>query len=83
MPQAVLSSASKKLRAFNSAQSNVLVGLDGFVDLIIDVVDKRHDATNYTRVETIGSLGERISRAAIWGTGLKPARRSADAVSML
>jgi hypothetical protein len=64
MPQAVLASAAKKLRAFNPAQFNVLVGLDGFVDLIIDVVDKRTDATNYTRVETIGALGERITRAA-------------------
>src|SRR3954471_5616001 len=64
MSHAALLSAAKKLRAFNSAQSNVLVGLDGFVDLIIDVVDKRTDATTYTRVETIGSLGERISRAA-------------------
>ena len=64
MPQAVLSSAAKKLRDFNASKFNVMVGLDGFVDLIIDVVDKRADATNYTRVDTIGSLGERISRAA-------------------
>src|SRR5204863_9769829 len=35
-----------------------------FVDNIIDVVDKRSDATNYSRVETIALLGERISRAA-------------------
>jgi hypothetical protein len=64
MSQAVLLSAAKKLRDFNASKCNVMVGLDGFVDLIIDVVDKRTDATNYTRVDTIGILGERISRAA-------------------
>ena len=42
----------------------VLVGLDGFVDFIIDVVDKRTGPETYTRVDTIASLGERISRAA-------------------
>jgi sugar/nucleoside kinase (ribokinase family) len=64
MGHPVLASAAKKLRGFSPSRANVLVGLDGFVDLIIDVVDKRKDATTYTRVETIGALGERISRAA-------------------
>ena len=64
MGHPVLISAAKKLRAFAPAKSDVLVGLDGFVDLIIDVVDKRKDATTYTRVETIAALGERISKAA-------------------
>jgi sugar/nucleoside kinase (ribokinase family) len=64
MSKTVLNSAATKLRAFNTSKSNVLVGLDGFVDNIIDVVDKRVDATNYTRVETIGELGARISRAS-------------------
>jgi hypothetical protein len=64
MSQAVLLSAAKKLRDFNASKCNVMVGLDGFVDLIIDVVDKRTGPETYTRVETIGSLGERISRAA-------------------
>ena len=64
MGHPVLTSAAKKLRAFTPSKVDVLVGLDGFVDLIIDVVDKRADATTYTRVETIAALGERISRAA-------------------
>ena len=64
MGHPVLASAARKLRDFSPSKSKVLVGLDGFVDLIIDVVDKRKDATTYTRVETIGALGERISRAA-------------------
>ncbi len=64
MGHPVLTSAAKKLRGFSPSKVDVLVGLDGFVDLIIDVVDKRTDATTYTRVETIAALGERISRAA-------------------
>src|SRR5947207_2902245 len=64
MAKPALSDVAKKLRKFNPSKVNVLVGLDGFVDLIIDVVDKRTGPETYTRVDTIGSLGERISRAA-------------------
>lgn len=64
MPHPALSVVAKKLRAFDASKFDVLVGLDGFVDLIIDVVDKRTGPESYTRVETIASLGERISRAA-------------------
>src|SRR3954466_6853690 len=39
------------------------VGLDGFVDEIIAVVDKRHDDGRFDRVRTIGALGEKIRGA--------------------
>jgi hypothetical protein len=64
MPNPALSAVAKKLRHVDASRINVLVGLDGFVDFIIDVVDKRTGPDTYTRVETIGALGERISRAA-------------------
>src|SRR6188474_740396 len=64
MAQPALSAVAKKLRKFDASKTNALIGLDGFVDFIIDVVDKRTGPENYTRVETIASLGERISRAA-------------------
>lgn len=64
MAQPALSAVAKKLRKFDASKVNALIGLDGFVDFIIDVVDKRTGPENYTRVETIASLGERISRAA-------------------
>src|SRR3954471_17197373 len=41
-----------------------LVGLDGFVDNIIAVVDKRHDLERYDRVRTIDVLGDKIKGAA-------------------
>ena len=64
MTQKVLAAAAKKLFPFDASKFNVMVGLDGFVDNIIDVVDKRIDFAKYSRVETIGDLGDRIKRAA-------------------
>jgi hypothetical protein len=64
MSKTVIASAAKKLASFAASKQKVLVGLDGFVDAIIDVVDKRTDAKTYTRVETIAAFGERIARAA-------------------
>ncbi|MDR3632255.1 MAG: hypothetical protein P4L84_00385, partial [Isosphaeraceae bacterium] len=42
----------------------VVVGLDGFVDAITAVVDKRYSAEHYDPVRTIGALAEKIRRAA-------------------
>lgn len=39
-------------------------GLDGFVDEIIHVVDKRYDATRFDRVPTIAKFAERLAAAA-------------------
>jgi sugar/nucleoside kinase (ribokinase family) len=64
MSFAIKKSTAQKMRNFDGAAIQALVGLDGFVDNIIDVVDKRSDAANYVRVETIAKLGERIQRAA-------------------
>jgi ketohexokinase len=40
------------------------VGLDGFVDDILHVVDKREDAEKYLRLPTIAGLAERLAAAA-------------------
>lgn len=42
----------------------VTLGFDGFVDSIIDVVDKRHDTEQYAAFETIEAFGQRIAGAA-------------------
>jgi hypothetical protein len=42
----------------------VVVGFDGFIDYIIDVVDKRSSQTEYDDVRTIADFGARISAAA-------------------
>jgi len=41
-----------------------VIGLDGFVDEIIAVVDKRHSHEAYDAIETIELLGRKISAAA-------------------
>ena len=40
------------------------VGLDGFVDDILHVVDKRESADKYLRLPTIAQLAERLAGAA-------------------
>jgi sugar/nucleoside kinase (ribokinase family) len=47
-----------------AADLKSFVGLDGFVDEIFHVVDKRESADVYTRLPTIARFGERISNAA-------------------
>jgi len=43
---------------------SAFVGLDGFVDEIIHVVDKRESATKFTRIPTIAKYAERLAAAA-------------------
>ncbi|MDR1000398.1 MAG: carbohydrate kinase family protein [Clostridiales bacterium] len=42
---------------------HMLIGVDGFVDSIIHVVDRRQDFENFTRIETISDFGKRILNA--------------------
>lgn len=50
---------------------SVVVGFDGFVDEIIDVVHKRDSFDRYQRMETITELGARIQRAAGLSTNIE------------
>ncbi len=63
--------AALRLAASRVPQLTAFVGLDGFVDEILDVVDKRQDVANYQRMPTIASLGERISGAAGRSTNIE------------
>jgi len=60
----ICASAGAKLAKSNAAAVKALIGFDGFVDSIIDVVDKRHSATSYDRMKTLADLGAKISAAA-------------------
>jgi sugar/nucleoside kinase (ribokinase family) len=57
---------SRKLTAAaaNLKSIKATVGLDGFVDEIIAVVDKRKDKGQYDAVKTIAAMGEKILGAA-------------------
>lgn len=49
----------------NQAGKHVVVGLDGFVDTILHLVDKRNGAgEDFKRLDTIAKFGSRISAAA-------------------
>jgi sugar/nucleoside kinase (ribokinase family) len=60
--QQIAAEAAEKLRAARDhvAGIGVLIGLDGFVDEIIAVVDKRHDFHRFEPMRTIAHLGHRI-----------------------
>ena len=47
-----------------ASQMTAFVGLDGFVDDILHVVDKRESADQYVRLPTIAQLAERLAAAA-------------------
>src|SRR5881275_1685051 len=47
-----------------ASQLSAFVGLDGFVDEILHVVDKRESAEKYQRLPTIAQLAERLAAAA-------------------
>ena len=50
--------------AARAAATPVLVGFDGFVDSIIDVVERRSDAEHYEAVETIARFAQKIAAAS-------------------
>lgn len=52
-------------KAGNASKRNALVGLDGFVDKIIQIIDKRFGlGDDYTPVPTIADFGQKIIDAA-------------------
>lgn len=53
------------------ADLTAFVGLDGFVDDIVHVVDQRQDAQNYSRLKTITDLSVRLGEAAGKSTNIE------------
>ena len=66
MADAVLcAAAAQSLAALPPQRSfQVVVGFDGFIDNIIDVVGKRESVTAYNAIPTIADFGSRVSAAA-------------------
>lgn len=54
-----------------ASQMTVFIGLDGFVDDILHVVDKRESAEKYSRLPTIAQLAERLAAAAGRSTNIE------------
>lgn len=53
-----------KLSELPPVSPAVFIGLDGFVDRILRVVDKRYDAENYRCVRNLADYGQMVSEAA-------------------
>lgn len=66
---AQLQAAARRVPALTA-----FVGLDGFVDEILHVVDKRQSATKFTRVPTIAKLADRLAGAAGRSTNVELVR---------
>lgn len=66
---AVASAAADLLE--RSPRPPALVGFDGFIDSIIDLVDVRRDAGSYTRIPTIAAFAARCAAAAGKSTGIE------------
>src|SRR5262249_2891275 len=57
--------------AARASSLTAFVGLDGFVDEILHVVDKRTSAESFDRVPTIARLAERVAEASGKSTNLE------------
>ena len=62
---------ANKLRQQPPQRPNVVIGLDGFVDEIIHVVDKRLDAQTFVRLDNIADFARRIDRASGLSTNIE------------
>ena len=60
-----------QLDAKKDRQLSMIVGMDGFVDEIMHVVDKRQDIDRFSRIPTLQAYGELISRAAGLSTNVE------------
>ncbi len=72
-PEEARSQCLEALRRATEATPSLkaFVGLDGFVDEIIHVVDKREDANTFVRIPTIAAYAERIAEAAGKSTNIE------------
>ena len=74
-PQELREQCAKRLLASveSASQLTAFIGLDGFVDEIIHVVDVRHNAESYDRIPTIAQFAGRLAAAAGKSTNLEGA----------
>jgi sugar/nucleoside kinase (ribokinase family) len=72
-PQELREQCAKRLLASveSASQLTAFIGLDGFVDEIIHLVDVRHNAESFERIPTIAKLAERLAGAAGKSTNLE------------
>lgn len=72
-PQELREQCAKRLLASveNAGHLTAFVGLDGFVDEILHLVDVRHNAETFERIPSIAKLAERLAGAAGKSTNIE------------
>lgn len=63
--------AELEKKQLHIANLKAFLGLDGFVDYIVHVVDKRHGADSFSRIPTIEKFAERIAAASGKSTNIE------------
>lgn len=61
----------EKLKNTPDKNYKAVMGLDGFVDQILHVVETREDAEHYTRMKTLKEFGEKVYKAAGLSTSVE------------
>lgn len=72
-PQELREQCAKRLLASveRAGQLTAFIGLDGFVDEIIHLVDVRHNAQSFERIPSIAQLSKRLATAAGQSTNIE------------
>src|SRR5687767_3532927 len=72
-PQELREQCAKRLLASieRTSQLTAFIGLDGFVDEIIHLVDVRHNSESFDRIPSIARLAERLAGAAGQSTNIE------------
>lgn len=61
----------EKLKNIDKINYKAIMGLDGFVDQILHVVETRENADKYTRMKTLKDFGEKVSKASGLSTSVE------------
>lgn len=69
--QSRLRELHQRLQKIVPDKLTVAIGFDGFVDEIVEVVDRRESLDSYTRMTKMSQFGERIIRAAGLSTNIE------------
>ncbi|NMB01575.1 MAG: carbohydrate kinase family protein [Firmicutes bacterium] len=69
--QSRLRQLHQRLQEIHPRQLTVAIGFDGFVDEIVEVVDRRESLSSYIRMNKMSQFGERISKAAGLSTNIE------------
>lgn len=69
--KAKVQNLAEVLKNKKPSNEKVVIGLDGFVDEILHVVDKRISVNEYERIKTMKEYGERIVKAAGLSTNIE------------